>query len=125
MGVVRGLIITLLLTAPVVADEPPVRMVRFLPQTGFAPLYTRFTFAIEPHKDNWGYCYQFWEEGLDEPTINHCEDLAGDKAKKFYEKEEKAVNEGDYMVVIVVGRKGSEPLRSVPTPVKVGGRFPN
>lgn len=124
MVVVRSLLAILLLTTTaVVADEPPVKIIRILPQTGFAPLFVRFTFRIEPHVDNRQWCYGFLEAGLDVPTIEHCEDMDGDKAAAFYTREEKSVDEGDYAVQVIVKRRGGSFVRSLPLPLKVQSRF--
>ena len=125
MGAVRIFILALLLTTPVLAQDPPVKIIRFMPQVGAAPLYVRFTVVIEPHADNRSWCYGFFEDGIDVPTIEHCEDLEGDKSAKFHTKEEKHVDQGDYHVIAFVQRaRGTHPLRSLPIPVKVGERFP-
>ena len=123
MVVVRSLVAILLLTTAALAAEPPVRTVRVLPQTGFAPLFTRFTFAIEPHPDNRQWCYAFVEDGVDGPTILHCEQMEGDKSAKFYTREEKHVDEGEYSIQIVVSRAGGSVVRSTPVPLKVNPRF--
>lgn len=125
MSVVRMVVAALLLTTLVSAQEPPVKITRFTPNVGQAPLFVRFTVAIEPHVDNREWCYGFFEPGLDAPTILHCEELAGDKAAKFYTKEEKHVDEGEYVVVAFVLRARVDvPLKSLPIPLKVGERFP-
>lgn len=124
-GVVRVLFLSLILTTPALAQDPPVEIIRFNPRTGFAPLFVRFTVAIEPHVDNRGWCYGFFEEGLETPTIWHCEDLMADKNAKFITKEEKTVDGGEYAVVAFVIRRGlTDPLRSTPITLKVNEGFP-
>lgn len=118
--VVRSLLAVMLLTT---LADPPVRIIRFQPQTGFAPLFVRFTVAIEPHADNREWCYAFVEPGLDEPTILHCEDLDGDRAAKFYTREEKSVDAGEYQVLAAVVRKGGTVVRSVPMTLRVQSVF--
>lgn len=127
MGVVRGfiLILSLSLTTLAAAQDPPVQIIRFNPLTGFAPLFVRFTVAIEPHIDNKSWCYGFFEPGMERPTIEHCEELWGDKNAKYITKEEKTVDGGEYAVVAFVYRRGlANPLRSSPITLKVNEGFP-
>lgn len=130
MSVVRMVVVALLLTtlafgASPFAQEPPVKITRISASVGQAPLWLRFTVTIDRHPDNRAWCYGFFEPGLEEPTIKHCEDLVGDKSAKFYTKEEKHVDEGEYVVIAYVFRRSVDhPLKSLPVHLTVGERFP-
>lgn len=125
-GVVSTVLVLLLLTTHASAKDPDVSL-RLTPNVGTAPSTVILHITIEPHDGNRVFCVGAFEPGTDGPTRSTCEDLNGSRSPRFRQVEWRDMREGDYQVVVRVGRieQGKEiVLSSVPQSLKLLEAFP-